>query len=421
MSRPKHNHGVTACGPPCPANPYHEQYIAGPSPEAVAYEEFAAAQGFSTPHTGKTVAKWADQAMFTAEPIDTDKGPQVHLLWMTPDPLAAIAGPALMYQGKTVRSLRDVTNAERQELYAQVLNTKLQMPFEAVKFHFVVEGVTRAFANQMVRQRTAAYAQRSDRFAVQEGEHLPVALPPSLAGTQAVWRQHEAAALSVYPTQDAGDADVERFVANSMIRESDAERQRWTWDKTVEHVHASQQNLVVQGMPQEDVRGLLPINLLTTIHYITDLRALLDHGGNRLCTQAQFEWKLVFSRIKQAIRNYDPYVGLRQQLCDSGEVSAAEDVAFVAGNDAWQYEAIADMFKPVCYLTGKCEFKANFDRKCNIRERVDANAAINRPSSEWHEEKVLMGHVGDHGEYLETGRISPIFPAEWLLNPGAAR
>lgn len=365
----------------------------------------------ANPTASKTMVKWADEAMFTAEPIDADKGPQVHLLWMTPDPLAAIAGPSKMYKGETVRSFRDVTHAERHEFVQQIMKTKLQMPFEAVKFHFVIEGVTRAFTHQMVRQRTAAYAQRSDRFAVQEGETLPVALPPSLAGTTGVWRDHERSIINKLEFDNAmreyepGDPDVERLLAEAMVREPEAERQRWTWDMTVAHIDASQKNLVAQGMPQEDARGLLPTNLLTTIHYITDLRALLDHGGNRLCTQAQFEWRLVFSRIRQAIREYNPYAGLSWQLGNLGEEHAKLAVEHCGASDRWQYETIADLFRPVCYLTGKCEFKANFDRKCSIRERVDANHAAGFTSDTW-------------GDDANPYHISP---AEWLLNPGAAR
>jgi flavin-dependent thymidylate synthase len=382
---------------------------------------------------GKTVQKWADQAMFTAEPIDATQGPQVHLLWMTADPLAVIAAPSKMYKGEVARSLRDVTHAERQEYVEQLKATKLKAPYEFVKFHFLIEGVTRAFTHQMVRQRTAVYAQESLRFAVKED--MPVALPPSLAGTTGVWRHHERDALNLLNNNDRmeeydpGDEDVEMAIAEAMTRESEAERQRWAWDQAVSNINSKYQYLVNSGVPAEDARGLLPHNTLTRLHYCTDLRALLDHAGNRLCTQAQFEWRLVFAKIAEEIRLYNPYSGLQYQLMNLGEQSAVEAVEHCARSDAWQYEAIADLFRPVCYLTGKCEFKANFDRKCSIRERVDANAAYGRPSSEWHEEKDLGFRNWDsHHPMTPWARksdghdiIPAINPAEWLLNPGAAR
>ena len=361
----------------------HEAMQSGAVPE----EPFATAKMTNddlrqaTP--GTTVAKWADQAMFTAEPINANEGPKVHLLWMTADPLAVIAAPSKMYKGEVARSLRDVTHAERQEYVEQLKATKLKAPYEFVKFHFLIEGVTRAFTHQMVRQRTAVYAQESLRFAVKED--MPVALPPSIASLP------------------------------------EDHRLRRSWDKFVEGLGVAYRGLVDNGIPAEDARGLLPHNTLTRLHYSTDLRALLDHAGNRLCTQAQFEWRLVFAKIAQAIREYNPYNDIEWKTLNLGDEGAYDFIRHCYESERWQYEAIADLFRPVCYLTGKCEFKANFDRACSIRDRVDANAAIGRPSSEWHEEKVLMAHVGDHGEYLETGRILPIQPAEWLLDPGAAR
>lgn len=333
----------------------------------------------------KEVQKWADSAMFTAEPIDAGKGPQVHLLWMTADPLAVIAAPSKMYKGEVARSLRDVTHAERREYVEQLKATKLKAPYEFVKFHFFIEGVTRAFTHQMVRQRTAVYAQESLRFAVKED--MPVALPPSLAGT-------------------------EEIVPANYDRASTEEQNRHDWDWAVHQIGNVYDKLVRKGMPAEDARGLLPHNTLTRLHYCTDLRALLDHAGNRLCTQAQFEWRLVFAKIAEAIRGYNPYAHLMASLAQNGEHYSREAVAHIAYSDSWQYEAIAGLFAPVCYQTGKCEFKADFDRKCSIRDRVDANAAIGRPSSEWGSKYV---------EEFTNDTIQPIFPAEWLLNPGAAR
>lgn len=339
-------------------------------------------------HTPKTVVKWADPAMYAAEPVKADEGPKVYLLWMTPDPLGAVAAAANLYKGKVVRHMSEVTDEDRLDFFEQIQKTHLKASFEFVQFHFLIEGVTRGFTHQHVRQRTATYVQESTRFAVKED--MPVGLPPSLAGTT-----HEAAT----------EYDRSRL--------SEAEQMRAVWEDAKASIDEAYSTLVDKGMPAEDARGLLPTNILTRVHYRTDLRGLLEHGGNRLCTQAQFEWRLVFAKIVEAIRNFDPWQNA--YVSDNYDASAAND------RDRWQFDKIADMFRPICYLTGKCEFRASFDRTCSIRDRVDANASIGRPSSEWHEEKVLMGHVGDHGEYLEIGRIPAIRPEEWLLNPDAAR
>src|SRR5688500_15410533 len=94
--------------------------------EGVLYFEPVAGQT-GTPNT--SVQRWADRAMFKAEPIDADEGPKVYLLWMTPDPLGAIAAACKMYKGEVVRDLSTVTDAERLEYFREVQKTKLQAPF----------------------------------------------------------------------------------------------------------------------------------------------------------------------------------------------------------------------------------------------------------------------------------------------------
>lgn len=310
------------------------------------------------------VQKWADEAMFRAEPVDAATGPQVYLLWMTPDPLGAIAATCKMYKGEVCRSLDHITDAERLHYFDEVQATRLKAPFEFVQFHFLIEGVTRAFTHQLVRQRTATYAQESLRFAVKED--FPIGLPPSLWGT-------------------TGDQHAAQHLETN-------EWQRLVWEETVDAMQAGYEQLVNSGMPAEDARGLLPTNILTRVHYTTDLRALQEHAGNRLCTQAQFEWRLVWSKIIAAIREID-YPG---DLKPNGQTRV------------YMADKLCDLFKPVCYLSGRCEFKSKMDRPCSIRDRVDANEKMGRPSREW-------------GNPAQLGNVLPIEPREWLLDPNAAR
>lgn len=349
----------------------------------------------------KDVQKWADDAMFKAEPLKASDGVKVMMLTATPDPLGAVAAMSKMYKGEVVRSMDDVTVVERREYLREILKTKLKAPLEAVKMHFMVEGVTRSFTHQMVRQRTAVYAQESLRFAVKEDMAEGVALPPSLMGTHA---------------REPGE----------MTHKGTDQEMREVWDETVAVIGDAYNQLVNMGMPAEDARGLLPHNVTTRLNYVTDLRALQDHGGNRLCTQAQFEWRMYWVRLLEAMRGY----------CSEREVHVCSD-PFPGGGattdncDNWQWKAIADIFRPVCYLTGKCEFKANFDRKCSIRDRVEANANIGRPSTEWDQEydhvegNPIVSGVGPRSVVREVDNtpvfIGAIEPREWLMDAGAAR
>lgn len=336
-------------------------------------------------NNGKEIQRWADPAMFTAQPIDAEAGPQVRLLTMTPDPLGAIAAACKGYKGEFVDSLSEITDDERLHYFEQVQKTHLKAPFEFVQFHFSIKGVTRAFTHQMVRQRTATYVQESLRFAVkdQDGD-LPVGLPLSLAGTKR-----------------------RRPEFRGQVRDSDAQKQRDVWDGAQDRIKSAYMTMVDSGMPAEDARGLLPTNILTRIQYRTDLRALIEHGGNRLCTQAQFEWRTVFAKIVEAIRHYDPVSDEIAQWHSDYRGGVYERM-FRSHHDTnkWQYEKLADVFRPICYLTGKCEFNSEFDRPCSIRDRVQLFAQHGIPSSEWDT---------DGAEPL---RIRPV---EWLADPKAAR
>jgi flavin-dependent thymidylate synthase len=299
------------------------------------------------------IQKWADKAMFEAVPIKS-REPKVHLLWMTPDPLGAIAAACRMYEGKPTYSFQDISDKERRHYWEQARATHLKAPLEFVNFHFFIEGVDRAFTHQMVRQRTAVFAQESMRFAVKENLHGESSLPPSLArtvGADEFAPERESTAAGPVPEQPWRDA----------------------WDEAIDKIQETYNYLVNSGMPAEDARGLLPHNTLTRLNYHTNLRNLLDHAGNRLCTQAQFHWRVVFTQVAQAIAEHDP-------LGDDEW----------GGVNRWQFEELAKIFRPVCYEHGKCPFQASFDRGCTIRERAD------------------------------RGAFDEIDPREWLVDPTAA-
>lgn len=336
----------------------------------------------------KAVQKWADTAMFTSVPLDARTGPEVQVLSLSADPLGEIASAVLMYQGKPVKALSEITREERIKAFEQVQATKLKAPFEFVKLHVLFSNVTRSWTHQLVRQRTAAYAQESLRFAVvEDGFSTRVALPPSLMGTEGGHVEHSG------PEYD---------------RLSQREKWRIKWDRALYEVESTYAELIADGMPAEDARGLLPHNITTRVHYTTDLRALQDHAGNRLCTQAQFEWRGVFIALVKAIREYNPYAHAIAAAKNLGDQHAVDYLLHLHESERWQFEKLAELFRPVCYLTGKCEFAAqDLDRKCSIRDRVDANHAAGRSSSFWH----------THG----NGNLKPIDPMEWLGDPGAAR
>lgn len=282
------------------------------------------------------MTKYVDKAMFEAAPMEEGaiEAPRVHLVSATPDPLGAIAAACRMYEGKPTYSLADITDDERRHCWGEVHKTHLLAPLEFVDLHFFIEGVTRSFTHQMVRQRTAVFAQESMRFAVKE----EIAARPG---------------PSVY---------VER-------------PRREVWDRAMEQAHEAYKVLIGMGVPAEDARGLLPHDTLTRLNYKTNLRNLIDHAGNRLCTQAQFEWRYVFTGIVKAISDHDPIMARWN----------GDENRWDKYSHDWQWELIAhsNVFRPVCYAKGHCPFKADFDRGCTIRDRVDAGKFEDIDDREW--------------------------------------
>lgn len=325
----------------------------------------------------KQIQKWADKAMFKAEEINPDEGPQVQLLSCNNDPLGTIAAAALMYEGKSVASLDRITDEQRRYYLEQVQKSVLEAPLEFVNFHFIISGVTRGFTHQMVRQRTATYTQESTRFAVKET--VPVAPPPSLDGTiswpEWMWKCSQELFPGAMVTKDALTVEQAKMVQDYAFRQA-SKQQLWRreWDTLVEDIDSTYNALVSAGMPAEDARGLLPTNLLTRINYNTSLRGLKDHAGVRLCLQAQYEWRLVWKQILEAIREY----GKTQWY-----TTEPEKGVLVSNQSAWQFDALAGVFKPICYAAGKCEFMANVDRFCGIRDRVEAHHKAGTPSDKW--------------------------------------
>jgi flavin-dependent thymidylate synthase len=282
---------------------------------------------------GTEVSTYVDKAMYPAEPPVWDGMPRVTLLSATPDPLGAMAAMVFMYKGRVIHTLAELTDEERLWAWEQANATHLKAPLEAVDLHFMVENVTRAFTHQMVRQRTAVYAQESMRFAVKEDI---AARPGPLIGAN----------------RDA----------------------RRLWNAHMKVTWEAYKALIANGVPAEEARGLLPHDTLTRLNYKTNLRNLVDHLGNRLCTQAQFEWRLVGAQIVQAIRDYTPPSPPPRTYAEQKR-----------GGNAWQFQFISEqpLFRPVCYAMGKCPFQADFDRGCTIRERMDSGRPDEVEPQEW--------------------------------------
>lgn len=277
------------------------------------------------------IAKWADVSMYHAVPIEADKGtgliqPKVTLTYMTDHPLQRMAQAARLYEGVVVRDYREINQNTALRWFDDMSSTVLEAPLEYIDLSFLFEGVSRAWMDQLTRQRTAVFIAESLRFAVKDKAHTQVTMPPSIA----------------------------------KLDEDDPQRR--VWQHALDTMGGVYNMLVDGGIPAEDARGILPLNIATRVNYKTNLRNLVPHAGMRMCSQAQWEWKHVWHLMIKAIREYD---------CEPGE--------------EWQQAEIARLFKPICYQTGRCQFRAATDRFCVIRDRVEAHYARGEKPETWHD------------------------------------
>ena len=378
--------------------------------------------------TSKEIAKWADEAMFTAEKaVETEHGyrPTVKLLDAPNDPLGKLAYIAKAYQGKFLDSYKEISDEDRKYYIQDMEKNILGMPSEAIQFHFVLENVTRSFTHQLVRTRHASYAQESMRFAVKED--FPVQLPPSLLGTvsREEWWDRE--------SDEGANLSSPIFLSDEPRREyeeryaSDKQRMRFKWDEAVADSGKAYAELIEAGMPAEDARGLAPHAIVTKINWVVDLRALMATAGQRLCTQAQWEHREMWNSLINSISKYGRSQAYTRPMLPGETRTEADPLDYKTCSSTWQYELLANRFKPVCYQTGRCQFRSDFDRYCNIRDRVEMNHKAGRPSSEWHldeeipvDPKYHTTHYGatEPGSMVELG-IPAIHPHEWL-DPRAA-
>jgi thymidylate synthase (FAD) len=102
---------------------------------------------------------------------------------------------------------------------------------------------------------------------------------------------------------------------------------------TMDTLAAVYKQLVDYGVSTEDARGVLPIATMTKIGVKYNFKTLVHCANVRLCYQSQGHWKTVFNKIKEEI---------------------ATKV----------HPVLAEFLVPICDVTGRCEYKSIFDRKC---------------------------------------------------------
>jgi len=139
--------------------------------------------------------------------------------------------------------------------------------WEFADFTFLIEGVTRAFTHQLVRTRTASYAQQAMRVVNMEG-----------------WE----------------------YMTGPTIQKNELARN--IYDECMGDIDDAYKALLDLGIPAEDARGLLPTNIFTNIVMKNNLRGMADLIRKRSSSRVQGEYRDVLKAMKQAMLDAQPWV-----------------------------------------------------------------------------------------------------------------
>lgn len=131
----------------------------------------------------------------------------------------------------------------------EYIATTIRSSWEFVYFQFQITDVTRAFTHQLVRTRTASYAQQAQRVV------------------------------------DLSDMRVHKPATVEANAEASA-----AWDRAVAAIKETYGIMHAAGIPNQDCRGIVPTNILTNITVLMNLRTLADLVGKRQNLRAQGEY-----------------------------------------------------------------------------------------------------------------------------------
>ena len=191
---------------------------------------------------------------------------KVELIQHTPDPEKVVAAAArLCYSSDPVSELLEQLDGDKVVSFVRKLQEMGHLsPFEHVSFQFSIDGVSRALSHQLVRHRIASYSQRSQRYVEEEG--FEFVLPPSI--------KRDPKAL-------------ERFKSVMGRLQEDYQE-------------------LLNCVPAEDARYVLPNACTTSLMATFNVRSLLNFFEHRTCIRAQWEIRSLAEEMLELVRKVAP-------------------------------------------------------------------------------------------------------------------
>lgn len=195
---------------------------------------------------------------------------KVTLLNMTRNPaemMIMAKSTRLQLNANLFEDIQNMSEEEKNKHLEYILNT-VKTSWEFVDFTILVEGVTRAFTHQLVRNRLGSYAQQAMRI-VDVGTF----------------------------SYETGDDIMNNPEAKSI------------YDNCMSDIAFAYNQLKSLGIRSEDARGLLPTNIHTNIMMKFNLRALSQMFGSRTSMRVQDEYRTFIDQAYEAIVSVHPWLG----------------------------------------------------------------------------------------------------------------
>lgn len=161
---------------------------------------------------------------------------------------------------------KDMTAEDLQGELDYMVNT-IKSSWEFVDFTIMIEGVSRAFTHQFVRNRTGSYAQQTMRIL---------------------------------------DVSGFEYVTGPSILASDECKSYY--DETMQILNQRYGKLIDMGAAIEDARGILPTNICTNIVAKFNLRSLSDMVASRASKRTQNEYREIMDAVVDAVVEANPWV-----------------------------------------------------------------------------------------------------------------
>ncbi len=190
----------------------------------------------------------------------------IKLVSWTNNPIKTIYWAFMNMHNKIPDNLNEINLSEEEinDFLEMLMSQPHQTVLEFVKTTWLLDGVSRAFQQQLTRTRLASYSIQSLRI-----------------------------------------IDVGNFAKEEKYTCSDAVKNNPAWLKryrdSMDVIESFYRGMVDSGMPIEDARGILPLNIQSPITMSIDLRSLYHLLELRFCENAQGEFKEVALAMKKEI------------------------------------------------------------------------------------------------------------------------